>query len=206
MPFFRNLDHWDRDKEGQVWLEEVTYPLSVLLVASWSGFNKSKKTRFWTICGTSEIQQLPAERGSGVRQTTGGDIPLQTEPLGSSARCGAGREGQRLPVQSRFPPSPLFPAGWNVPPHSPPEPAHWVLFAARAPDHPSLFSRDAQVWPQPRARPPTSGSSGRSSCSSSSGSKWRSSSKFNCLLRRLRRRLRVCEKGGGRGWGRTRPQ
>lgn len=64
---------------------------------------------------------------------------------------------------------------------------------------PPCCSSDADAWPLLwRAMPPTSGSSGRNSCSSSSGSKWRSSSKSNSLLRRLKRRIRVCEEDGCR--------
>ncbi|XP_045630689.1 DNA repair protein RAD52 homolog isoform X6 [Ursus americanus] len=64
-------------------------------------------------------------------------------------------------------------------------------------------SRSA-VWPLPGTATPTprtSASCGRNSCSASSGSRWRSSSKFNRPLRRLRRRPRVCGRDGSRGPG-----
>lgn len=74
----------------------------------------------------------------------------------------------------------------------------------RTPEHtPPCCSRAAGAGPQRRSSTPrTSGSCGKGSCSSSSGSKWRSSSKCSRLRRPRKRRPGVCARpGGGRGSG-----
>ncbi|XP_011786399.1 PREDICTED: DNA repair protein RAD52 homolog isoform X2 [Colobus angolensis palliatus] len=58
---------------------------------------------------------------------------------------------------------------------------------------------EARLHPRRRARPRTSGSSGKSSCSSSSGSGWRNST-FTSPRRQLRS-VRVCETVGAEPWG-----
>ena len=129
---------------------------------------------------------------------------MPTKPLRRPPHCDTGRLGQQLPVRGQS--SPLsssafstFRAGTFVCVVSQELGAVYSLTQKLIPPcHSSdAGARGPLLW---GGMPPTSGSSGKSSCSSSSGSKWRNSSKFNYLLHPLKRRIRVCEKDRSRGF------
>lgn len=102
-----------------------------------------------------------------------------------------------LLMQSKLPPSlPSEPTGWFVCPSE-----LYIVCSGNSGTHAHLVAPNAEAW-RPllwRVMPLSSGSSGKNSCSSSSGSKWRNSSEFSYLLHPLKRRIRVREKAGKRG-------